>query len=77
MEKLIVITVKEVLDKFNTRFRYTGQVENIDIGEYAFDEGHCDKTRYVMEFTSKTNPDVWLKINDNRVSISLIKKIDD
>lgn len=30
-----------------------------------------------MEFICKTNPDVWLKINDNSPTIILIKKVDD
>jgi len=69
-------TIKEILDKFNTRFRYSEKVENIDIGNYTFDEGHCDTTKYIMEFTSQTNPDVWLRINDDRVAVVLIKKLD-
>jgi len=69
--------IKEILDKFNTRFRYSEQVENIDIGEYTFDEGYCDRTQYIMEFTSKENPDVWLRINDDMVAVILIKKVDD
>lgn len=70
-------TVKEILDQFNTLFRYTEKVESIDIGKYTFDEGHIDKTGYIMEFTNSENPDVWLKINDDNIAIVLIKKIDD
>ena len=67
--------VKTILDQFNTLFRYSEKVENIDIGEYTFDEGYVDRTGYVMEFTSKLNPNVWLRINDDRISVNLIKKI--
>lgn len=70
-------TVKEILDKFNTLFRYTEKVENIDIGDYTFDEGHVDNSEYIMEFTSKNNPNVWLRINDDRIAVVLIKKVDD
>lgn len=70
-------TVKEILDKFNTRFRYSKKVESIDIGNYTFDEGHVDNTEYMMEFTSKNNPDVWLRINDDKTAVIPIKKVDD
>ncbi len=70
-------TVKEILDKFNSVFRYPDIIENINIGEYTFDEGHTDNTGYILEFTGKSNPHVWLRINDDRRAVILIKKVDD
>ena len=70
-------TVKDILDKFNSILRYPDVIENINIGEYTFDEGHTDNTGYVLEFTSNSNPDVWLRINDDRRAVTLIKKVDD
>ena len=71
-------TVKEILDKFNALFRYNPEnVESIDIGNYTFDEAYVDKTGYIMEFINTSNPDVWLRINDDRVAILLIERIND
>lgn len=70
-------TVKEILDKFNALFRYSDKLENIDIGDYLFDKAYIDNSGYVMEFTSQTNPDVWLRINDDRMAVVRIKKVGD
>lgn len=51
--------------------------ESIDIGDYSFDNAYMDNSLFVMEFTSKTNPDVWLRINDDRLSVIRIKKVSD
>ena len=36
--------------------------KSIDIDDYTFDEACIDKTGHIMEFTSKKNQDVYLKI---------------
>ena len=69
-------TIKEIFDKFNSRYRYSEKFEKTDIGDYTFDKAYMDNTRFLMEFTSKENPDVWLRINDDRGIIRLIKKTD-
>ena len=71
-------TVGEILDKFNAEYRYNPEnVESIDIGNYTFNEAYIDDSGYIMEFINTENPDVWLKINDDRVAILLIKKVSD
>lgn len=71
-------TVKDILDQFNALFRYNKKnVESIDIGDYTFDEAHIDESGYIMEFTRSKNPDVWIRINDDRIAILRIKRISD
>lgn len=70
-------TIKQVLDKFRAKYRYSEKLENIAVGSYTFDEAHTDRTGFLLEFTSQTNPDVWLRINDDKGAVLLIQKIDD
>ena len=75
---IIMTTVKAILDQFNAEFRYNEEnVESIDIGDYTFNEAYIDNSGYVMEFINTENPDVWLRINDDRIAIILIQRIND
>lgn len=73
----MMTTIKQVLDKFQAKYRYSEKLENIDIGNYTFDEAHTDRTGFLIEFTSQSNPDVWLRINDDKGAVLLIQKVDD
>lgn len=71
-------TIKEILDQFNSIYRYNPEtIENINIGNYTFDEAYIDNTGYIMEFINTENPDTWLRINDDRIAILLIQKINE
>ncbi len=70
-------TIKQILDKFNALYRYSEKVENINIGDYTFNKAYIDNTGYIMEFTNTENPDVWLRINDDRIAILLIQRINE
>lgn len=75
---ILLTTVKEILDQFNAEYRYNEEnVESIDIGDFTFDEAYIDNSGYIMEFINTENPDVWLRINDDRIAIVLIERIND
>ena len=69
--------IKEILDKFNAPNRYSEKFESIDIGNYTFNEAYSDRNGYIMEFSSKKNPGTFLRINDDRGIMKLVKEIDD
>lgn len=70
-------TVKEILDQFNALYRYGDAIEDINIGNYTFDEAYIDDSGYVMEFVNTNNPDAWLRINDDRLAVVLMEKVGD
>ena len=70
-------TIKEILDKFDAPNRCSEKFESVDIGNYTFDDADSDRTGYLMEFTNKENPEVFLRINDDGGIIKHIRELGD
>lgn len=71
-------TIKQVFDQFDVpaNQRFHPKVESIDIGDYTFTDMNKPDP-FVWDFTSKDNPNIYLRLNEDRNSVVLFKLNDD
>ena len=74
-----MVKVKEILDQFKipVEERYSDEMENVDIGNHSFTDKREWDGGFILEFTYKDNPNVILRLNDDRMSVVLMEVRDD
>ena len=70
-----MVKVKEILDQFKipVEERYPDEMENVDIGNHTFTDKRELDDGFILELTDKNNPNVILRLNDDRMSVVLLE----
>ncbi len=74
-----MVKVKEILDQFKVplEYRYSDEMENVNIGNHKFTDMKEKDNGYILEFTSKDDPNTVLRLNDDRMAVLLLEIQDD
>ena len=68
-------TINEILEKFNIKYKekFHETIGKTDIGDYTFTDIDTS-TPFIINFTDKNNPNILLRINEDRDNIVLFIK---
>ncbi len=70
-----MVKIKEILDSFKVPpdYRYSEEMENVDIGNHNFTDIEEKADGYILEFTNKDDPNTVLRLNDDRMNVLLLE----